>query len=159
VQGAVDDLDLTVKHIRSAIFGLASVPERSQAGVRSRVLDLVGEAGSTLGFDPTVLFEGPVDAATPEPVATDVLATLREALSNVARHAQAGHVDVVVTVDSGGELGLRITDDGVGPPAPGQPRGHGLHNMAARADRRGGSFDIGPASPRGTTIEWRVPIK
>jgi signal transduction histidine kinase len=161
VQAAVDDLDLTVKHIRSAIFGLAAASERGQDGVRSRILDLVGEAGSMLGFEPTVLFEGPVDAATPEPVAADVLATLREALSNVVRHAQASRVDVVVTINvgDGGELVLRVTDDGIGPLAPGQPRGHGLHNMADRAHHRDGSFEIGPATPRGTAISWRVPIK
>jgi signal transduction histidine kinase len=159
VQAAVDDLDLTVKHIRSAIFGLTSPPERSLDGVRRRVLDLVAEAGIMLGFEPTVLFEGAVDAVTPEPVATDLLATLREALSNVARHAEASRVDVVVDVDDGGHLTLRVTDDGVGPPPAGAPRGHGLDNMAARADRRGGSFEIGPASPRGTAVEWRVLVK
>jgi signal transduction histidine kinase len=161
VQRAVDDLDLTVKHIRSAIFGLASTPERDLDGVRRRVLDLVAEAGAMLGFEPTVLFEGAVDTATPESVATDMLATLREALSNVARHAEASRVDVVVTVDAGngGHLVLRVTDDGVGPPKPGAPRGHGLDNMAARAGRRGGSFEISPATPRGTAIEWRVAIK
>ena len=161
VQTAVDDLDLTVKHIRSAIFGLASTPETSLDGVRRRVLDLVGEAGAMLGFEPTVLFEGAVDTVTPEPVATDLLATLREALSNVARHSRASRVDVVVTVDAddGGHLVLRVTDDGVGPPTAGVPRGHGLENMAARADRRGGSFEITPASPRGTAIAWRVALE
>jgi signal transduction histidine kinase len=159
VQAAVDDLDLTVKHIRSAIFGLAAPSERSFDGVRRTVLDVVAEAGALLGFEPTVLFEGAVDAATPEPVATDLLATLREALSNVARHAEASRVDVVVDADDGGHLTLRVTDDGVGPPPPGAPRGHGLDNMAARAERRGGSFEITPASPRGTAIAWRVAVR
>jgi signal transduction histidine kinase len=160
VQAAVDDLDLTIKHIRSAIFGLASTAGQDRTGVRSRVLDVVGEASRVLGFEPTVLFDGQVDAVTPEPVAVDALATLREALSNVARHAQASRVDVVVAVDAdgGGELCLRVTDDGVGPPSPDQPRGHGLDNMAQRARRRGGSFTLGPADPRGTELEWRVPI-
>ena len=111
-----------------------------------------------LGFEPAVLFEGPVDTATPEPVATDMLAALREALSNVARHARASHVDVVVAVDTS-DVTLRVTDNGVGPPAPGQPRGHGLANLKARAARREGVFDIGPADPRGTVVEWRVPVK
>jgi signal transduction histidine kinase len=159
VEGAVDDLDLTVKQIRSAIFGLASADERAHGGVRGRLLDLVNEARSMLGFEPAVLFEGPVDTATPEPVATDMLAALREALSNVARHAQASRVDVVVTVAIGRELVLRVTDDGVGPPAPDQPRGRGLDNMAARAGRPGGSCQIGAATPRGTELVWRVPIK
>ena len=161
MQTAVDDLDLTVKYIRSAIFGLASTPEASVDGVRRRVLDVVAEAGDTLGFEPTVLFDGAVDTATPEPVATDLLATLREALSNVARHAEASRVDVVVTVDAedGGHLVLRVTDDGVGPPQPDAPRGHGLDNMAARAERHGGSLEITPARPRGTAVEWRVALE
>jgi signal transduction histidine kinase len=160
VTAAVDDLDLTVKHIRSAIFGLESVVGQAIGGLRRRVLDLVAEAGDMLGFEPTVLFEGQVDSATPEPVAADVLATLREGLSNVARHAQASRVDIVVAVDGGAghEILLRITDDGIGPPSADQPRGHGLDNMAARAEARGGSFEIGPSSPRGTEVAWRVPI-
>jgi signal transduction histidine kinase len=161
VQTAVEDLDLTVKHIRSAIFGLASTGEHSHDGVRRRILDLVVESGSMLGFEPTVLFEGAVDTATPEPVATDLLATLREALSNVARHAEASRVDVVIMVDAadGGELVLRVTDDGIGPPRPDQPRGRGLDNIAARAARRNGAFEITPATPRGTALVWRVALK
>jgi signal transduction histidine kinase len=158
VEDAVDDLDVTVKHIRSAIFRLEPRADRSPAGVRSRVLDLVREAGPMLGAEPSVLFEGPVDSATPEPVATDMLATLREALSNVARHAGASHVEVVVTIDEA-ELVMRVTDDGVGPPAPGQPRGHGLDNMQARAERRGGSLALRQAASHGTVVEWRVPCK
>jgi signal transduction histidine kinase len=160
VQSAVDELDTTVKHIRSAIFGLASASERDRSGVRSRVLDLVADAGGMLGFEPTVLFEGPVDSATPEPVAADMLAMLREALSNVARHAQASRADVVVAIDGHdrGELVVRVTDDGVGPPGVDEPRGHGLDNMAARAKRLGGSFGLSPAAPTGTRVEWRVPV-
>jgi signal transduction histidine kinase len=161
VNAAVDDLDLTVKHIRSAIFGLESGAERTADGVRHRVLGLLSESAGMLGFEPTVLFDGQVDSLTPELLAGEMLATLREALSNTARHAQAGRVEVVLAVDAGngGELTLRVTDDGIGPPSADQPRGHGLDNMAARAERLGGSFEIGSASPRGTEIVWRVPIK
>ena len=157
VEGAVDDLDLTVKQIRSAIFGLEPMSRGTQSGVRNQVLDLVRESGPALGFEPTVLFDGPVDSSTPDGLAGDVLATLREALSNVARHARASRVDVAVAVDDG-NLVLRVTDDGIGPPVSDQPRGHGLDNMAARATRRGGSFDIRAASTNGTVVEWRVPV-
>jgi signal transduction histidine kinase len=159
VQSAVDDLDVTVKYIRSAIFQLEATEGTTRDGVRSRVVSLLRDAGSVLGFEPTVLFEGPVDVSTPEPVVADLLATLREALSNVARHAAASRADVVVAVgaDDAG-LTLRVTDDGVGPPRPDQPRGSGLGNMSERAARRGGSFEIGPAEPSGTVLEWRVPL-
>jgi signal transduction histidine kinase len=157
VEGAIDDLDLTVKQIRSAIFGLEPLTRGAESGVRNQVLELVRDSGAALGFEPTVLFDGPVDSSTSDGLAVDLLATLREALSNVARHARAGRVDVTVAVDAAGLL-LRVADDGVGPPVPDQPRGHGLDNMAARAGRRGGSFDIGPATSNGTVVEWRVPI-
>ena len=157
VEGAIDDLDLTVKQIRSAIFGLEPLTRGAESGVRNQVLELVRDSGAALGFEPTVLFDGPVDSSTSDGLAVDLLATLREALSNVTRHARAGRVDVTVAVDAAGLL-LRVADDGVGPPVPDQPRGHGLDNMAARAGRRGGSFDIGPATSNGTVVEWRVPI-
>jgi two-component system, NarL family, sensor histidine kinase DevS len=160
VEAAVDDLDITVKQIRSAIFGLeARGPQAAAtaAGVRSEVLDLVREARPLLAQEPTVLFEGPVDAANPPEVVPDLLATLREALSNVGRHARAAHVEVRLAVTDG-DLVLRVCDDGVGPPGPGVPRGRGLANMAARADRRGGSLDLGPAGDEGTALTWRIPL-
>jgi signal transduction histidine kinase len=157
VEGAVDDLDLTVKQIRSAIFALEPMGRAVQSGVRSQVLDLVRDAGPALGFEPTVLFDGPVDTSTPDGLARDILATLREALSNVARHARASRVDVAVAVDDA-KLVLRVSDDGIGPRAPDGSRGHGLDNMAARATRRGGSFDIRAGSTSGTVIEWCVPL-
>jgi signal transduction histidine kinase len=162
VTAAVDELDRTVTQIRSAIFGLEARAGRARSEVRNQVLGLVLEAEPTLGFEPTVLFEGPVDTATAEPVATDLLATLREALSNVARHAAARRVDVVVAIDGaddGTELVLRVSDDGVGAKAENRHRGQGLDDMAARASRRRGSFAIGPANPHGTVVEWRAPVK
>jgi signal transduction histidine kinase len=165
VRSAVDDLDLTIRHIRSAIFGLTPIDESTRDGLRGRVLDLVAGAERMLGFEPTVLFEGQVDSATPEPVAEDMLATLTEALANVARHARASCTDVVVAVvtddagsgHGGAELVLRVADDGIGPPRE-RPRGRGLVNMAQRAERRKGTFTITSADERGTRIEWRVPI-
>jgi signal transduction histidine kinase len=156
VNGAIDDLDLTVKHIRSAIFGLEAREPAAAGGFRSRVLDVAREAGAVLGFEPGVVFEGALDAMTPEPVAADLLATLREALSNVARHAGATGVDVRVAVE-GDDVVLCVVDDGIGPPPADAPRGRGLDNMAARAGDRGGSFAIRGATGTGTHVEWRVP--
>jgi signal transduction histidine kinase len=154
VEGAVDDLDLTVKHIRTAIFGLESA-RPSRDGTRARVLDLVREATGPLGFEPRVLLDGPVDTGLSEVVATELVATLREALSNVARHARASQVHVAVIFAE--DLCLTVVDDGVGPPAEDAPRGNGLRNMAKRASRLGGELALHPAEPRGTRLEWRVP--
>ncbi|HVL03088.1 MAG TPA: GAF domain-containing protein, partial [Acidimicrobiales bacterium] len=52
---AVDDLDLTVKHIRSAIFGLET--SHPESGTRSEVLALCHEASRALGFEPRIVFE------------------------------------------------------------------------------------------------------
>jgi signal transduction histidine kinase len=159
VEAAVDDLDATVKQIRSAIFALE--PEASSApgatGIRAQVLALVKELEPTLGPQPAVVFEGPVDAATPDHLEGDILATLREALSNVSRHAGADHVEIQLGLAEGGLL-LRVCDDGTGPPDPGSPRGRGLDNMAARARRRGGHFDLRPAEAGGSVLSWQVPL-
>jgi signal transduction histidine kinase len=151
---AVDDLDLTIKEIRSAIFALE--PRRVAGdGLRSRILTSVREAVGTLGFEPRVILDGPVDSGIDSEVATDVLATLREALSNVARHARATRVEVELEVAE--EVRLRVTDDGIGPPSGPTPEGKGLPNMTARAEQRGGSLALRPRQPRGTILEWRIP--
>jgi signal transduction histidine kinase len=151
---AVDDLDTTIKEIRSAIFSLEQ-SRADQDGLRSRVLAVAREATGPLGFEPRVVFDGPVDSTVRTTVGSELLATLREALSNVARHAGASRVDVMV--DVGEEVCLRVVDDGVGPPAVETSSGHGLANMAARAERLGGSFVLRPGPPRGAVLEWRVP--
>jgi signal transduction histidine kinase len=101
-----------------------------------------------------VLFDGPVDL-TPDDVATELLAALREALANVARHARARSVDIEVVSD--GDLVLRVTDDGQGLPTERRAGGHGLANMEARASRLGGSMLARRGPQSGTAIEWRVP--
>jgi signal transduction histidine kinase len=156
LERAVEDLDVTVKHIRSAIFGL----ERTRAteyGLRSRVLDLAGEAAGPLGFEPRVVFAGPVDTSTGEERGEELLAVLREALSNVARHAKASSVEVEVTTGEG-LLSLRVADDGVGIPAEPSSEGLGLRNMARRAERLGGALELRARSPQGSELEWRIPL-
>ncbi|MEA2844551.1 MAG: hypothetical protein QOJ69_2222 [Actinomycetota bacterium] len=152
---SVDDLDLTVKQIRTAIFGLEA-SRRNAGGLRHRVLSLTLEAAGPLGFDPRVLFDGLVDTVADD-VANELLAVLREALANVARHARATRVDVAVGAGPAGDVVLRITDDGHG--WPDQPRegGHGLLNMTARATQLGGTMTATHGQPSGTVIEWRVP--
>src|SRR5205807_801677 len=91
--------------------------------------DTVIQRLSAPGFDPTVVFEGPLDTAVTGELIADLLATIREALSNVARHAKANRAGLTIAV--GPELVLRVADDGIGPPRPGDPRGNGLRNMEA----------------------------
>jgi len=111
---AVDDLDATIKIIRSTIFGLRS-PEASGVaeGFRARVARVVQDATPALGLTPGLRMEGLLDTEVPAAVADHSVAVLGEALSNVARHAHASAVDVEVRV-AAGELTLRVADDGVG---------------------------------------------
>lgn len=155
VHSVVEDLDETVKQIRTAIFGLEG-SRRASGGLRDRVLALLREAAGPLGFSPQVNFEGAVDASIQEDVAEDLLAVLREALSNVARHARAKKV--VVDVEVNGDVVLRVADDGLGPPASAADApGRGLRNMSNRATRLGGTFELRGREPAGAVLEWRTP--
>ncbi|MFJ1704993.1 GAF domain-containing protein [Kitasatospora sp. NPDC088346] len=152
---AIDDLDETVRTIRSSIFGLRT-RERGPAahGLRARVAAVVDRSCAGLGFAPGLRMTGLLDVEVPQAVADDVVAVLEEALSNVVRHARARRVEVALNVD--GDLVLTVTDDGAGLP-PGGPRS-GLANLAERAERRGGSFLAGPGPDGGTRLDWRVPL-
>jgi len=96
-----------------------------------------------------------VDTLVPEDAAADLLATLREALTNVARHAQASHVDIHVTANR--DIALEVIDDGVGPPHHTRDGGRGLSNMQERAAALGGDLLFEPHHPRGARLLWRIP--
>ena len=156
IEQAVEDLDATVKHIRSAIFGLEASAVHV-GGLRALILDIAAEAASVLGFEPRVLFDGPVDTRVPDDVGTELVAVLREGLANVARHAKASRVDVEVLVDR--RVVLRVLDDGVGPRIDaGSGGGLGLRNMARRAQRLGGDLELRARERGGTELEWWVPL-
>jgi nitrate/nitrite-specific signal transduction histidine kinase len=154
VERAIDDLDLTSKHIRSAIFDLES-SRPSSAGLRSSILEVVREAAGGLAFEPSVLFDGPVDTRVEDALATDVLAVVREALSNVVKHAHANRVDVRVSALS--DLEVRVRDDGAGVPAD-VIAGRGVGNLRARAETWGGTFELVARQPAGTELRWNVPL-
>jgi signal transduction histidine kinase len=154
---AVEDLDGTIKRIRSTIFSLGEGAHGQAEGLRQRVMTLVDEMEASLPARPSVEFEGPVDTRVPREEADEVISVLRELLSNVARHAHASTVMVSVAV--GPELVVRVDDDGVGPPGPDAlaAGGLGLGNLSRRAARRSGTFSLEPRPGGGTTAEWTVP--
>ncbi len=156
LEAAVDDLDVTVRQIRSAIFELQTtrVPGRS---LRRQILTTTSEASDSLGFDPVVRFEGPVDTAVTDDAGEHLLATLREALANVARHAKAERVEVEVGVVDG-RVTLAVLDDGVGPPDSVRAGGHGLRNMASRAAELGGRCALERRPEGGAALRWEVPL-
>lgn len=155
VEAAIDEIDGTIRDIRTSIFSLHA-RRMATAGVRDDVLAIAREAGRALGFEPQVVFDGPVDATTPEVVREHVVPALREALSNVVKHAAATHVRVSFAI-TGDEIVLQVTDDGVGV-SEGAHGGRGLGNMIERAEVLGGRCDLRRADPVGTLVEWRVPV-
>ncbi|NJP68186.1 GAF domain-containing protein [Streptomyces spiramenti] len=160
---AVDELDATIQEIRTAIFALQQGPEEAPSGLRTRVLRETGTVALTLGFQPSVAFSGPVDNRVGEAVAKNLIAALREALSNAARHSGAGRVEVSVDAtavlpEGGDAVRLTVADDGVGLPE-GEERRSGLRNIGQRARSLGGTVTFGPGPDgRGTAVVWEVPL-
>jgi len=149
---SVEDLDTTIRDIRTAIFGLR---KPAAAALRSELRATVRSAAEPLGFRPVLELTGPIDSAVPEPVRPDLLAVVQEALSNVVRHAQASQVRVTVAV-ADQRLTVTVHDNGVGP-ARIEERG-GLFNLRERARGHGGDFAIRAGEPAGTVVEWSVPL-
>ncbi len=155
VQLAIDEIDTTIREIRSSIFALHTRRPLAQS-LRDDVVDVAREAGRALGFEPSVSFDGPVDSVTTNTIREHVLATLREALSNVTRHAHASKVSVELAAGPR-QLVLVVSDNGVG--IDGRGAGSGLQNMAERAITFGGACEVSRlSSAGGTQIEWRVPL-
>jgi signal transduction histidine kinase len=155
---AVADLDDTIKVIRSTIFALHAHEEDSEdaPSVRAQVMEVCEQAAVSLGFTPGVRFTGPVDHLVGPEIAEHLLAVLREALSNAARHASAARVDVDLAADSA-SVALTVSDDGVGigPSA----RRSGLANLRERAQQLGGTFSAEARPGGGSVISWKVPTK
>ncbi|WP_405797139.1 GAF domain-containing sensor histidine kinase [Streptomyces sp. NBC_01506] len=161
---AVDELDVTIQEIRTAIFALQQGPAEAPSTLRTRVLREINMAAVPLGFKPTHRFVGGVDSAVGELTGKNLIAALREALSNTFRHARASRIEV--TVDASAELPdgtpavrLSVADDGVGIPEGG--RRSGLRNLRRRAESLGGSSEVGPGLGEdggGTTVIWQAPL-
>ncbi|MFF9118091.1 GAF domain-containing protein [Streptomyces massasporeus] len=157
VQRVVDDLDDTIKTVRGTIYALR---ERDRAdsggGLRGNILAETDQAATALGFTPALRMTGLLDTDVPESHAEQLLAVLREALSNAARHAHATAVEVTAETD-GSRLRLRVADNGRGID-PAVTRRSGLDNLRERATDLGGSFTLTPNEPTGTLAEWTVPL-
>ncbi|QNA76498.1 GAF domain-containing sensor histidine kinase [Streptomyces sp. So13.3] len=156
VRRAVDDLDETIKIIRSTIFGLRSRETGAEHTLRARTVRAASDASAVLGFTPSVRMEGLLDTQVPREVADHAMAVLAESLSNVAKHAHATRVQVALETD-GRQVVLTTTDNGVGLPA--QRTGNGLRNMRERALQLGGDMELICPPDGGTTLVWQVPVK
>jgi PAS domain S-box-containing protein len=154
IQSTIDGLDQTIKELRLAVFSLQG-GDPQPAGLRGRLLTTLTEATTGLGCEPRLQFEGPIETIDNN-IAEQLIPVLREALSNVSRHAKAHNVRVSVVVDE--DITLTVCDDGIG--VPGEVMGgNGLANMTERARRLCGDSSIVAQPEGGSLLTWRVPLQ
>lgn len=148
----VDALDQTIKDVRGSIFDLSN---HDASSLRAQVREVVREYAGVMEFTPEIKITGPVDTAVPEAVRNHLLPVLREAVSNLARHAQAHSAQIELSLQDD-EIKLVVRDDGTG--VPEEAEESGLKNARCRAVQLGGQLEIGPRDPSGTELVWQVPI-
>jgi signal transduction histidine kinase len=154
VRSAVEQLDETVRDIRTTIFDLhTSDSARDGHSLRRQLLDVVTQ---TSGDDlrPSVRMSGAVDGLVTGDLAADVTAVVREGVSNAVRHAGASAV--TVTLDVAEEVVVEVLDNGAGID-PQAPRS-GLRNLEERARRRAGGFTVVCLPDGGTRLRWHAPL-
>jgi signal transduction histidine kinase len=155
LETAVSDLDDTIRQVRSTIYELGS--SATDHGVRASILSVVRDLNPVVGFVVSVSFDGPVDTVVSPEVADHLLAVVREALTNVGRHARATGASVTVTV-ADGLCRLQVIDNGQGIDATaGTEGGFGLVNLRRRAEKLHGSFVVESPATGGTALTWQVP--
>jgi signal transduction histidine kinase len=150
---AVEELDETISQIRTTIFDLHdTIPDNR---LRSRVKAVVEELEPVLGVQLELTWSGPLDTLVDPSVITDVEAVVREAMTNVARHAEASTLRVTIGADAD-RLTVDVSDDGVG--LRDNPRRSGLANLRNRADSRGGTLTLENQEQGGLRLRWSIPL-
>ena len=124
----------------------------------------MGPTAVALGFEPEVRLNGAIDSLPPR-IVTELLAVAREALSNIARHADCKCVSLNISV-AHNLLVAEIRDDGRGFAGPQNAHaatngrgGHGLENMRSRVAELGGHLSIDSTPGQGTLLKVSVPLK
>lgn len=156
ILGTIGELDTTISQIRTTIFQLDHVSQTNDSSLRGRLLDVVTDTTQALGFTPAVRFTGQLEGIATPTLADDLLAVLREALTNIARHAHANRADVEITAQPD-QITLDITDNGTG--LTPTNRRSGLTNMHHRAQRHAGTLTLTPHHPTGTHLTWTAVLK
>jgi signal transduction histidine kinase len=151
----VEDIDRTIRRIRTSIFELRGTLVTAAEGLRQRILEVASDLTPALGFAPHVAFSGLLDLRLDDEMTEDVVACVRESLTNVAKHADAKSVMVDVTLAEQ-QLTVSVIDDGVGPGEV--TRRSGIANLKARAEKWQGSFELAPGALGGTSAKWKVRI-
>jgi signal transduction histidine kinase len=150
----VEDINITIRQIRTSIFQLRE-PSTAPPGMRTSVLEIVRQVTPLLGFAPVTRFRGPVDTLVPATATDTIEAVVREAITNVAKHAHATECAVELRVDDS-QLVVEVSDNGVGL-GEGRRRS-GLDNLRRRAELIGGTLTLTTDQPKGTRLLWTIPL-
>lgn len=156
IEDQVGAIDAAIAEVRTAVFALGSSDQGTTRSTRERLLDVVTELRPALSLRPRITFSGPVDLVVSGDLAHDVVAAVRESVANVARHAPGAECRIQVTVTDS-DVEVTVEDDGPGPGA--SERRSGTANLAARAELRGGRYELGSAREGGTTVFWTAPLQ
>ncbi|MEV6140227.1 GAF domain-containing protein [Nocardia sp. NPDC051990] len=150
----IDDVQAIVQDIRHSIFDLQSNTAADSSKYRKHLHGIIVDMTADTGLRTTVRLAGPVTVLAP-PLSDDVEAVLREAVSNVVRHASASTLSVELKVRD--DVSIEVNDNGVGVPDD-IARRSGLANMAARAKEAGGTFSIENRPGGGAVLRWSAPL-
>jgi len=153
----VTNIDAAIGEIRTAIFALGAIERPRADSVRDRVLTTIASMATALDVQPSVTFAGPVDLDVYGQLADDLIAVVRESVTNIARHAPGSSSQVKIATAEG-TLTVLVSDDGPGPFPGANSRQSGLANLTARAHRRGGTCSVAKGNRGGTEVRWTVPL-
>ena len=148
-------LDTVIAEIRAAVFSLSAPAPTGRVSVRRGIRDLLEELRTLFPRPPILSFSGAIDLLVPAALTEDVLAVVREGLTNVVRHAQAQETWVCASVTAQ-VLTVEISDDGDG--VSGSRRLSGIANLSVRAERWQGMLSLTDRRPRGTRLRWTASL-
>ncbi|MGW5051923.1 GAF domain-containing protein [Actinokineospora sp. NPDC004072] len=154
ISRVVEQLDETVREIRTTIFDLHTTGDDPAGSPRRRLMDAITDTAAGSGILPTVRMAGPIDTLVPPTIAEHAEAVVREAVSNAIRHAAP--TAITVTIEADQELVIDVVDDGTG--LPDHFARSGLANLEHRATACDGAFTLAPGPAGGTRLTWRVPL-
>jgi len=141
-----------IADIRSLVYALRP-PALDELGLVGALREQAALLGESTGLE--IAVASPHLPELPPAVEVAAYRIVTEALTNVARHAQASRCDVELRLRDG--LEIDVCDDGIGFAESARP-GVGLRSMRERADELGGSFTAGKCAPHGTRIQVRLPV-
>ncbi len=156
VEGVITELDAAIADLRATI---ASMHDPGPLPLEDRLRAVVAAMQPiTVGLQPLQVAGDP--SVVPLAVTNDMVAVLREGVTNATRHAEATRITPRLEVDEEGAA-LLVGDDGIGTGTASPSRhGHGLGmgNLDARARRHGGRCELVDGPDGGAQLRWWVPL-